>query len=314
MKAKDKILAKILHGSKLYGTANEDSDTDMKGCFLPSMDSCLLNKAAKSINVSGHNTKGKNTKEDVDCQLFSLQNLVHLGCKGEMNVIDMIHAGPEFWLEHDPIWEEVYKNRSKFYTKSMYGFMGYILSMTRKYSERTNRYKAACDFLKLLESFQADSLLKDNWDKIEEDEYVKKITIDHSRDTDPRAIEICGSKMIANFSIEVCRGIVKGLIDRYGSRVTQAETGADWKAISHAYRAAYQLLEIVETGDLTFPLKEASYLKRMKEGEFDWHKDGIGEKLDELTEKVRKGLDNSSFPAKVNVKFWEEFILEAYQG
>ena len=41
MEIKEKILFKTLTGSKLYGTNSENSDTDIKGVFLPDIKDLL---------------------------------------------------------------------------------------------------------------------------------------------------------------------------------------------------------------------------------------------------------------------------------
>ena len=51
MEIKEKILFKTLTGSKLYGTNSENSDTDIKGVFLPDIKDLLLNKAPKHYTI-----------------------------------------------------------------------------------------------------------------------------------------------------------------------------------------------------------------------------------------------------------------------
>ena len=59
-------------GSVLYGTNTPSSDTDLKGIYLPSIKSVLLEQAPETIV---HNTSGKdirNTSDDVDITLYSV--------------------------------------------------------------------------------------------------------------------------------------------------------------------------------------------------------------------------------------------------
>ena len=71
-----KIIYLTLTGSKLYGLDTLDSDTDIKGIFIPSKKDLLLQKA---INVYSANTqnKTKNTNKDVDFTLFSIHHFLN---------------------------------------------------------------------------------------------------------------------------------------------------------------------------------------------------------------------------------------------
>lgn len=60
------------HGSHLYGTNTEKSDTDYKGIFLPSIEDYLLQKVQKTITQNTGDGKSKNSNTDIDDQLFSL--------------------------------------------------------------------------------------------------------------------------------------------------------------------------------------------------------------------------------------------------
>lgn len=145
-----KTLVKMIFGSQLYGTSSEESDTDYKGMFLPSRDECFLDKIPKSINNTTGG-KGKNTADDVDEEMYSLQYFMHLAHKGEMIVLDMLHAPDDMIIETSDIWEELRKNRSMFYSKNMHGYLGYIRKQTAKYSvkgERLAAMKEALDYLR----------------------------------------------------------------------------------------------------------------------------------------------------------------------
>src|SRR6056297_3686368 len=77
-------------GSSLYGTNSENSDIDYKGIFLPNKRELLLGKKMKSYTYSSGNDKGKNTKNDVDIQLWSLHYFIELLSKGETGAIDLL--------------------------------------------------------------------------------------------------------------------------------------------------------------------------------------------------------------------------------
>ena len=99
--------------------------------------------------------------------------------------------------------------------------------------------------------------------------------------------------------------------DEYGARARQAETneGIDWKALSHAYRGGIQLLEIYQTGDLKYPLGQASFVKQIKAGEINFK--SFQECLEDLISDVDKACvqaGKNGMPAKVDRQFWENFV------
>lgn len=82
----------------------------------------------------------------------------------------------------------------------------------------------------------------------------------------------------------------------------------DWKAVSHAFRAAYQIKELLTEGNITFPRPEAKFLVQVKTGVLDFKE--LSPLLDDLVDEVKELRDKSTLPDKPDVKFWEEFIME----
>lgn len=46
------LLYATISGSKLYGTSNENSDTDVKFIFKPSLEDCVLGAASRNLNMN----------------------------------------------------------------------------------------------------------------------------------------------------------------------------------------------------------------------------------------------------------------------
>ena len=69
---------------------------------------------------------------------------------------------------------------------------------------------------------------------------------------------------------------------------------------------------IYENGDVVFPLKEREFLIDIKLGKYNFINDGISQKLDDLLDEIEELSIKSDLPDKVNMKFWNEFILDCY--
>jgi predicted nucleotidyltransferase len=301
----------MVFGSQLYGTATENSDTDYKGIFLPSPEDCFLGKVSKSISLHTGNDMSKNTKDDVDDETYSLQYFMKLALNGEMIVIDMLHAPESMIIESSETWRLLQNNRTVFYTKNLSGYIGYIRKQTAKYGVKGSRLNAMQSVLNVL---IGNGKLNSIWDKLPVNEYCQFVK--NEKEPRRKCYDVCGKQLQDSMQIEYAYEIVKKTFDRYGerARMAQENEGIDWKAVSHAFRAGYQLIEIYNTGDLKYPLQSADFIRMVKNGEFHYSNDGIQEKLDNMLFHVEKAASESNLPVRMSVDWIESFIINRYIG
>jgi hypothetical protein len=313
----DKIIVKMDFGSHLYGTNTEDSDRDIKGIYLPSLDNCKLGRIKNSIVSNTNKTNLKNSKDDIDCEYYALQYfLLQLGVNGDTTFLDMIHAPAEALLETSDAWEELRESRSKFYTKSLKSYIGYCRSQAAKYGIRGSKLEEAQKILDVLNKYPEGTKLAHLWEELPSSEYVKRYNIDKCQSQDSRAFDFCGKKLMADTNVFFAKQTVQKFYDSYGARakLAQANEGIDWKAISHAFRVGYQLEELYTTGDLKFPLKHREYLINLKKGNYHYLNDNIATGLEELVSRVDQLAASSNYPAKVDETFCINFILKVYDN
>ena len=281
----------------------------------PTFEDCVTNNIVKTINETTGKNDSKNTKDDIDEEYYSLQYWLKLAEKGEMIVIDMLHAPDDMIIETSPLWEELRANRSKFYTKNLSGYLGYIRKQTAKYGIKGSRLAAMSEVIKLLTSMTEISQEKLTmiWNDLPINEYCKYI--DPPQEERWRMYEVCGKKFGETITLEYLLERVQLMYDSYGHRAKMAEKneGIDWKAVSHAVRASDQLLEIYKTGNLKFPLKNAAHIKKVKEGKLHYIKDNIGKILEYNLELVELHAEKSGFPDKFDIEWAQSFIINAYQ-
>jgi hypothetical protein len=306
-------------GSHLYGTDTAESDTDYKGVFLPSKEEILLGKIPKSINLSTkENNHLKNNSGDVDTEIYSLHYFIKLACDGETVALDMLHADLDFIYgceegSYSIIWKDIVKERSRFYTKNLKAFIGYARKQAAKYGvkgSRLNDAKNVLDFISgLMNSLPgiSNTKIKRYWDILPKGEHIYKIPEDEKG---IRIYQVCGRKIQDTSSLLYAYNIIKTFYDNYGHRAKKAANneGIDWKAVSHAYRAAFQLKQIYTEGTITFPLKEAEFLKKIKSGQLDYLT-VAGPGLDDLITEVEELSDKSDLPETVDRKYWDNFII-----
>ncbi|MFA5753336.1 MAG: nucleotidyltransferase domain-containing protein, partial [Bacteroidales bacterium] len=88
-------IVKMKFGSVLYGTNTPESDTDIKGVFLPTYRDCLLNRISR-CRVESSGPKGaKNTSSDTDEETYSLHYFMQLLREGQVVALDMLFCPPD---------------------------------------------------------------------------------------------------------------------------------------------------------------------------------------------------------------------------
>lgn len=308
------ILVKSHFGSKLYGTNTPSSDTDYKGVYLPSFEDVVLGRVKKAITKNSNNSSDKNSSEDIDEQYFSLQYFLELCSKGDMVAIDLLHAPKEFYVqEHSPIWSSVQLMRHNFITKNLAGYIGYIGKQVNKYGAKGSRVKSIEDTLSILKSVD-NPVQKFGvvWDKVKAVEGVKEVSTEKGEKTYEY---LCIAGKMFDRDAPIVRVIepIQKEWDNVGQRALDARNNknVDWKAVSHAMRACYQVEELLTHGEITFPLPNAKFIRDIKLGKYDYTE--ISEKLDEKNNTVFELLDKADIPEKVDRKLIDEFILNIYR-
>lgn len=309
-----KTIVKMIFGSHLYGTHTEQSDRDYKGVFLPSFSDCILNRIPKSVNHHTKSGSGKNTADDVDEEMYSLQYFMRLAVNGEMIVIDMLHAPMLAIIETSETWELLHDNRARFYSKNLSGYLGYIRKQTAKYSVKGSRLNAMEELLAVLSKYDESEKLVSAWSTLPINDYCSMV--ENPKENRWRHYQCCGKQLQETMRIAYAKEIIQNTHDRYGARAELAKQneGIDWKAVSHAFRAGLQLKEIYETGDLKYPLRDAKFIRDVKTGVYHYVNDGIGDKLDTMLCEVEELAAKSTLPERVDSKWVDTFVLERYAG
>ena len=296
-------------GSTLYGTSTPNSDVDIKGVFLPSLDQLFLNDIPKCIDMSPKKDNSrKNTKDDTDMDMYSLHYFIKLALQGETAAIDMLHANDENIIESSSIWKEIVKNREKFYTKDMKSFVGYCRRQADKYGIKGSRIQEIEAVLDTLVGYEEHVTLGFIWDKLPLSTYCY---FTKNKKNDIPVYSVCGKKFQQTVKLKFVIAPLYKYLRNYGERAHLAKTnqGIDWKAISHALRAALQIREILLTNNLVYPLKDAKLLTTVKQGKLDFLT-VVNPMLEDLIREVNELSEISTLPSKPDIKFWNRFIIE----
>jgi hypothetical protein len=297
------IVIDTIFGSHLYGTNDENSDMDYKRIVIPDKRDVILGRVFKSRHENTKSGDGKNTSNDIDVEIISIHYFFKLLCEGQTMALDILHAEPELGKDTF-MWNLLRQNREVFYTSKMSAFISYALHQAAKYGLRGSRLHAARIF--------KECLTKDTLGEciIPYGEHIRSVTMDS--EPKQQAVTVVGKMFAFNTKTQYIIPIIDKFINEYGARARMAEQneGIDYKAVSHAFRACFEVREICETWDLKFPLRDRKFLLDIKHGNItDWQK-----KLEVEIEKTKEALEKSGFPEEVDQEYADAMLYNMLTG
>ena len=264
-------------------------------------------------------TAARNTNEDIDRDWYSLPEFIKLCVQGEMIALDMLHAEPSYGSAgNSPEWVFIQQNRWRFYTKNMKAFLGYARKQASKYGIKGSRMAALEEVYNAIEDKGLVSNMPLRLDvathSLPVNDYCKFVSSTTKQGDEQHFYEVLGSKFQLSMPLE---GFVKSITakwESYGARAKAAKEneGVDWKAVSHALRAGCQLKEIYQDGTITYPLKDREFLLNVKLGKLDFLTE-VQPALEGLIAEVEWLAETSNYPEKVDMKFWDDFLLSCYK-
>lgn len=310
-----------MFGSHLYGTDTEKSDLDLKGLFLPSVESLVLQNSVKSLHFSTGNEHSRNSSEDVDIELWSLQYwLLKLVPSGDTGALDLFfspsHA--KCVIFRDPCLDAVFDSPERLLDlKNNQAYVGYAIGQAKKYGIKGSRLGAIKHVQRWLEaaedrfSQEPDLRLGAVMDEILRDcgsKYCAEVTDNSGK----RCIQLCGKLHTETIRLTEFRNRVDSDMARYGARANDAEqnNGIDYKAMSHAIRAIDQMEELLTTGRVNFPLKTREGIMAVKRGEFTWQE--MEPMVLERLAQIEALQAECGQPHRYDADFAREVLLNCY--
>lgn len=316
-----KTLFKTVFGSHLYGTNTPASDTDYKGVYMEPIENIILGRA-KDVII--HKTKQgnvlgvRNTSVDVDEEYKELRRFLFDCQKGQTYALDMLFSPKSMWLEESPEWLFIQKNRKLLLSKNVESYIGYCRTQAGKYGLKGSRLGELLRVIEFLKLMPEKDRLIDALTIFDESEYARRVTTEHFPHgrTEPVVqtyFEVLGKKFEMKAFVKDVLVSLESLNAMYGERARMAmrNEGLDWKAISHAFRCCYQLIALAKNEEIVFPLPEADFLKRVKQGEIPYVE--LQDSLYCLMEDAVKRVESSTLPQKANIEFWNEWVISLYK-
>lgn len=301
----DNIILKIRSGSHLYGTNTEISDEDYVGVFIPEPKYLIGLHKVEQVDESIKATldSGKNAPEAKDVTYYTLEKFCKLALDNNPNILELLFATQENLvpLELNYIGEELLSLRKYFVSKLLkHRFLGYAFSQRHKMVVKLENYEKiteAVEYLKKLEGeskflLDVDSnplfIRKKDFIQVGDVNLPATITVKKAREQ----LEMRGKKF----------GARKELVEKYNF---------DTKFGSHLIRLILEGKELLETGELTFPLKYKDLLLDIRKGKFTLNE------VIELSEKEEKNVEElflkTTLPHSPNFELIENFVMKIHK-
>jgi hypothetical protein len=310
--AEDFIMTEIFRtiaGSRLYGTANADSDTDFKAVHLPTKRQILLGRRDTVISRSTGSQDSRNGADDVDVESFELQRFLKLASDMQTIPVEMLFV-PMETCTAGPVWARVLDNRDKILSRNTKAFVGYCKGQAVRYSMRGKRletYERVCSVL------ESDGKVIDVVDQLTPIPGVMIIHTPQPRDKVVPFLDVYGRQCPTTISCKEARKIYRKPVEEAGQRARAAKEagGMDNKALYHAVRIADEGISLFSTGKIEFPCQNLGFLMKIRAGEVE-----IDEFLDVFDEKIAILADIGSksplreYPDRVWI---DDFVADVYE-
>jgi predicted nucleotidyltransferase len=303
-----KVIYLTVIGSHLFGLDNPNSDIDIKGIFLPSINDTKQFKP-EIIDFSTNDSGSKNTKEDLDIELISVHKFFKLLKNGDTNAYDILFS---MFSTHNVLFEDreiinIFKDNYKdLISSNSKSFLSYIVSQTKKYGIKGERYNSLKYVHNLLLEFIKDKDIDLKNDNISEffpfilEKEIKYVSLIDRSNIQRRSggglyLNILDKQFCDTLKFDYFLKRIESRLNSYGDRSKAASVGVDYKSLSHAYRIILQFEELIETHFIKFPLTYKETLLKIKAedlSEFNNSYANILLELDNKVIKIQKNISN----------------------
>lgn len=319
-------------GSKLHGTSTPDSDIDYKGIVLPNKQKHVFFKEGKQPSSfdlgTNKSDKTPNTKEDVDCDFYTIENFFNSLAKGESNAIELLFSmfsEENIIDQYKPFTTWCKRNYKSLISSNPKSFVGFATGQAKRYNVKGHRYKELVELIDIVDTVikamdepltiedpRVKRPLKTHINKTMKWKYIKFTQADSPRgvEGDWTYLEVLGKLYTPGMKVTELMGHLVNMEKSFGNRVKNTDEGIDWKALSHAVRASTSMVELLETGKITYPLANAKDLLAIKLGEIPF--DSVMATLETALNQVDLALESTSLNSTVDKELSDEYTNSLY--
>lgn len=301
------VLFEVITGSHLYGTSTSESDTDRVGIFVAPLEYYLGFGKVKEVDMStiSKYENGKNDKDAVDRKFYEIRNFFELAKSCSPNILEIVFAPESCRIGYTRLGQLIFNMAKSFpYASGVYEkYKGYAKSQKHKMrSKPENQQK--------LQEFTKQAAL-----------YIEQV---------PSS----GKRLIAEFRTELCDFMtfhsdhcqvgdlnfplgrqLKAVLESVENRLENVSSrqeiwdkhGYDTKFAMHLLRLLFEGEELLQTGAIRFPLKQAGFLKEVRAGKFTL--DEVMTFSEHLEDRLKYAYANTILRKEPNFHYLQDQLM-----
>ena len=304
----NKIL-EIRHGSHLYGTNTPQSDEDFVGVFLPPIEYVFGLKSVKEVDLGivSKGQDGKNTSDAVDKKLYEFRKFLTLCLGNNPNILEFLFVDEKNIMFVNEIGQSLLDIRSYFPSKlCVPKFIGYAHAQKHKMIIKKENYTDLLAGHGILEEYDDKHTMSQVYD------YEGDNGIFYKKD---RGVHIhCGDICFEpGVYVKKAKRKLQERIDKATNRSDLIlKHGFDSKFGSHLVRLLIEGRNILQTGELKFPLDDIDMLLDIRNGKRELEQ--VLETAENLEKEIDELKEKSTIQAKPNYKKVEKFCIETLRN
>lgn len=305
-----KIIFLTLGGSHAYGTNVETSDVDVRGCALNSRSDLLGLSAFEQV-----------VNTETDTTIYSFNKLISLLINCNPNTIELLGCKPEHYFTLTDIGKQMIDNRKLFLSqKAVASFGGYATQQLRRLQNALARDRLPQALTEEHIKGALERSIKSFGDRYTsfENGGIELLTAESTRDD-------LDTEVFCNIHIDKyparefqtllnTLSAVVGNYEKLNHRNHKKDDAHLNKHAMHLIRLYLMCLDILENEEIrTYRENDRDLLLSIRNGAFQ-NEDGTYRQeffdiVSDFEKKLKYAKENTSLPAKPNMKRIEEFVM-----
>lgn len=305
-----KIIFLTLGGSHAYGTNVETSDVDVRGCALNSRSDLLGLSAFEQV-----------VNTETDTTIYSFNKLIGLLINCNPNTIELLGCKPEHYFMLTDIGKQMIDNRKLFLSqKAVASFGGYATQQLRRLQNALARDRLPQALTEEHIKGALERSIKSFGDRYTsfENGGIELLTAESTRDD-------LDTEVFCNIHIDKyparefqtllnTLSAVVGNYEKLNHRNHKKDDAHLNKHAMHLIRLYLMCLDILENEEIrTYRENDRDFLLSIRNGAFQ-NEDGTYRQeffdiVSDFEKKLKYAKENTSLPAKPNMKRIEEFVM-----
>jgi len=308
---KNRIILLTLGGSYAYGTNNEHSDIDIRGCVLE-----------KPSDLVGFSKFEQIEDKETDTVIYGFNKLIKLLISCNPNTIEMLGCKPEHYLYLSKEGNLLLQNRKLFLSKKCIGsFGGYAEQQINRLNnalarDRLNQTGKENHILNSLRNAMLS--FKERYTKLKVGSITLHLDKSKKKNLDS---EIFLNINLNDYPLRDFVGILEEMqnilrtYDKLNSRNRKRDNNHLDKHAMHLIRLYLMVIDILEKEEIiTYREKDRELLLDIRNGKFrkenGTYDSSFFEMLEEYKKRFSYAAENTSLPDNPNIKKIEEFVMD----